>query len=643
MDYNSINQTLRTLRNQQRKLDVETGIQYVTTLKRSILGSSELAKVSSLIVLAKAMQYLPKSDRLFSLFDSKLFSALFGVLAKANVAPEPYKAVLVICTSFLTGSLAKNRTASMYDSLLWTICESNSIFDSLASHLSDQNVGVSSTISDFISQILYRSFQLGDASIIIHEVKCLMECHFFDSISSLPYDFKAHMDSIPSLKKSSMLILHFLINSSLKSDVFSPLTNESIISMSRMMSECGSGEGKTSTRGEQSGLHNASIQNAATADYVKIGLDTSTDLPNYIQSHFTPACALDLIYMLKSPNMTFKKNFSEHTMFADQRTYFPLMRFAIAITNQLARIDTERYPEFSLVVPYFNSDLYYSFMSCALKFWMLSKAEDDDFDRVLKLVPTLVSYCDSILRSQPYYTLNERLLKLKYSDLKKLQLKQLESDKLTYWSSSLLSFNKELNKQVLEFVRNQRFFELSKGSWVYINNPLDSRPQQGKPVYYFLTLSSNNRSLVYKEFTRKHAHRPNIDKDGAIIEFKNVTRVDYKKKNEDFSAHNLITISSRLKVSQISIYTDKGSVFDFYVDTEGKLFSWLDGLRMLMDDNSALSKDTTNQIDVLKDIRTKIQLLDLEDSQETEKLRQKPAPTFEPAELQQIASGFYFE
>jgi len=643
MDYNTINQTLRTLRNQQRKLDIETGVQYVTTLKQSIMGNSELAKVSSLIVLAKAMQYLPKSDRLFSLFDSKLFSTLIDLLAKANVALEPYKAILVICISFLTGSLAKNRTANMYDPLLWTICGSNSIFDNLASHLSDQNVGVSTTISDFVSQILYRSFQLGDPSIIIHEVKCLMECHFFDAISALPYDFKSHMESIPSLKKSSMLILHFLINSSLNSDAFSSLTNESITSLSRMISECGSGDSKMPSRGEQSGVHNTSIQSSTTVDYVKIGLDTSTDLQNYIRSHFTPACALDLVYMMSSPNMTFKKNFSEHTMFADEHTYFPLIKFAVAITNQLARIDTERYPGFSLVVPYFNSDLYYSFMSCALKFWMLSKAEQEDFDRVLKLVPTLVSYCDNVLRTQPYYTLNEHLLKLKYADLKKFQLEQLETDKFTHWSDSLQSFNKELNKQVLEFVRNQRFFELSKGSWVYVNDPLDGKPQQGKPVYYFLTISSNNKSLVYKEFTRKHSHRPNIDKDGAVIEFKNVSKVDYKKTNEDFSAQNLITISSRLNVSKISIYLDDGSIFDFYVDTQGKLFAWLDGLRMLMDDNSALSEDTTNQIEVLKNIRTKIQLLDLEDSPETEKLRQKPAPNFQLAELQEIASGFYFE
>ncbi|VEU20633.1 DEKNAAC101440 [Brettanomyces naardenensis] len=607
MDYNRINQSLKELRQKQQKLDEPTGITYVKGLKQAILGPDEMAKVNSIVVLAKAMEFLPRSDPIFALFDSQLFAYLLDAASLPHTANESMKAVLRILLTFLWGILPETRSPTMYDPLLWNLCDNRPFFESLAAKLADQDIRLALSMVDFVSQLLYRTVELKNAEIMLSEVRCMTDAHFFDTVSMLPYDFKARLDSFAALRKSSQLVLRYLSASSLSSEPFPALINECVIAMTRMMSECGSGRNGTAG------------PSAANSDYSKVGLPESAaaDPQNYIQQHFSPVAAIDLICMLKNPNMTFKKNFSEHTMFAGEATYFPLLKFAVGITELLSHMDTVKYSNFNLIFSYFNGDLYYSFMSSALKFWMASKAEQDDFGHIMTLLETLVAYCDSMLRTESFSSVTDQVISLKYSQIKKFQLEKLRLVKAAAWSESMGSFNGAIGKQVMDFVKNQRFLELSKGSWVYVQNPLDESPAvSGKPVYYFLVLSSNNKSLIYREFIRKHAHAPNIDKDGIVIEFKDVAKIDSKPMTEKIDAENMINVSSRLNVSRIEIYTKDGNLFSFYVDSLGQLYSWLDGLKMLLNDNSALSDDTMYQIDALTKIRTDIQLIDLADRQE---------------------------
>lgn len=624
MDYDSINQSLKGLRAQHQKLDEARAAAYVKTLSHSITGPNDLSRVNSIVVLAKAMNFLPKSDRVFSLFDTKLFASMCDAATRGNVADSTVESILRIFTVYLSGSFAETRSTSMYDPLLWNACNNHALFEVLSARLAAQDAQMASTVVDFAAQIMYRSFEVADASVLLQEVKCIMDCHLLDVVSSLPYELKAHLDGFSSLRKSSLLLMHFLTNSSLKSKAFSGLVNECIISMTRMMAECGMGE--------------ANDKNCS-ADYCMVGLAENIDPQQYLQDNFTPAVALDLLYMLKNPNMTFKKNFSEHTMFASMQSYFPLFRFASAITQMLSNVDGDQYPNFSMVFTYMNGDLYYSFMSSALKYWMASKAEARDFDRLMNLLHTLLVYCDDIMRAEPYYNVTDHVINLKYAPLKKFQLEHFRQNKDASWSGSMTTFDKVLDNQVMDFVKNQRFFELSKGSWVFIHNPLDKTPPSGKPVYYFVTISSDNRSLVYKEFTRKHSHTPNIDKDGVVVEFKNITKVDHKTISENFRSNKLISISSRLNVSRIEITSKNGKVFKFFVDTKGKLVSWLDGLKMLMNDDSSLSDDTINQIQSLKKIRARIQLIDLQDNSK----QKAPKYSYDPSDLSKVASGFFYD
>ncbi|QPG75452.1 hypothetical protein FOA43_002807 [Brettanomyces nanus] len=617
----------------RKKLEEGEGIGYVKALKQAIMGPDEMAQFNSIIVLAKMMDYLPKSDHIFSLFDSKLFACLLDASCRPSAANEAIRAVLRICLIFLWGVLPETKPSNMYDPLLWNVCNNHSFFENLSSKLSEQDLRLALASVDFVSQLLYRTYDLKNPDIILSEIRCLMDSHFFDSISMLPYEFKSRLDSFSALRKSSKLILKYLSTAPLRNDPFSGLVNECILVIDRILNECGSGQ-------KFNGRRNST-------DYSKVGLLETVDPQHYIQQNFSSAAVIDLIYVLRNPNMTFKKNFSEHTMFATAKTYFPLLKFAVGITNLLNHLDSSRYPNIAYVFTYFNDELYYSFMSSALKFWMASKAEENDFRRIMALLETLVDYCDSLMRSDPFYTVTEQVVGLKYSEIKKYHLEQLKRNKATSWSTAMESFNRTIGQQVLDFVKTQRFVGLSKGSWVYINNPLDKAPVSGKPVYYFLVLSSNNKSLIYKEFTRKHSHAPNIDKDGIIVDFKNVVKIDSKSMTQQVQIQNLINIASRLNVSRIDICTKDEKVFSFYVDSLGLLYAWLDGVKMLLNDNSALSEDTMYQIDALTKIRTNVQLIDLEDSEEkvdNDSVHSRNAETkYDATQLEILASHFYYE
>ncbi|GME80291.1 unnamed protein product [Ambrosiozyma monospora] len=342
--------------------------------------------------------------------------------------------------------------------------------------------------------------------------------------------------------------------------------------------------------------------------------------------------------------MTFKKNYFEHIMLADDNCHFPISLFTIHIKEMMTDLDVNEHPGFKNFAYLFNNELTYAFMSNALLFWMGSKAEHGDCPTIFKLLDSLLEFCDEHLQTDTFESLLIKLSEINYVDFKRYQLNKIKEKKRKNWGPLIKDFDKTIAEEVRSFVQDQRFLELSKGSWVHTYNPLEAPPKNStKLPYYFITLSSNNKALIYKEFSKKQDSAiVNVDMDGNKIEFTSILKIqaDSMTKSqtvEEANATKLIDINSRLQVSKIMIILKDSRIFEFYVSNQKLLYVWLDGLNMLINENSELSDDTKYQIESLIKVRTDVQLINLPDTAEDMDV---VVPDIN--ELSALTSGFYY-
>lgn len=612
MDYSTINVQLKTLRGTDGTLNDVTGATYVTSLRDAILNGKSAEKLNSIVVLAKTVDYLSPNNSTASLFDQPLFQALFNIAVHAQ--NEILKSVLHISTVFLVGSLFSSTSTHAFDPLLLSCYANKPFYERLAHKVSSSDLRLCDMILHFVAQIQLR---MTGADGIVVQTRYLLETHFFDNVGSLTPEVRTQLGSLAAVGASSQRNLQYLEGADMGTEPFVTLAYECAKVMGRSL-----GEG-----------------HAKFTSYERIGLKDTEDPYEYIVEHFSAVATLDLLVMLESANMQFRKNFSEHAMFATPETYFPLMLFATTVTDLINNIDAQNHPRLAQCFAFFNSELYYSLMASSLRFWMASHAVTDDFDRVAKLVSSLLDYYEVQLTDNTLDNVIESVENLKHAELKKFQLEQIKASKDIAWSQSMSSFNQDIKQQVVNFVKSQRFIELSKGSWVHIHNPIEKRAATENASYYYVVLSSNSNSLIYKEFQRKHTRTPNIDRDGIRIDFKQITNVKSDRISETIQKGNLVNISPRLSVSRMEISVTGRKPFVFYVDSESVRYSWLDGLRMLLNQSSQLSEDTLYQINELTKIRTEIQLIDLPDSDD----KSAAVKTYDPEQLSQLATQFYYD
>lgn len=79
------------------QLDEATAVTYISALRQDLIALVALNKDSSpistkvlneIIIFTKTLDYVPKSDQLFQLFDSQLFKSLFDLLLVENIPIE---------------------------------------------------------------------------------------------------------------------------------------------------------------------------------------------------------------------------------------------------------------------------------------------------------------------------------------------------------------------------------------------------------------------------------------------------------------------------------------------------------------------------------------------------------------------------
>lgn len=692
VDYNTIHKHLKQLKFAQTsasglasQLDEQTAIKYVSTLRQDLVAlttaSNSPVQINSktlneILIFTKTLDYVPKSDKLFSLFDAQLFRSLFDLACLPEIPVEVLRGVLRICLTYLAGVLPKTRKQGMFRVLLGVLCEPienpiegevttsttggassyshvplkcDLLFANLTARITFADARMNLNIVDFVAKVFYRlmetiSLLSSESSPLIVEeqwlfgvLRSLFVNNFFGVLSCIKGI--GEIEGMTGLRGSMELTSKWLENKKLDSSSF--IWRECCF----LANEIGVVLGDE----DLAAINNVSDTDRADGNNVGI------------------LSILGLVGALEQPKRSLKKILVECNM----TSTLPIIRFVSTIAGTISKNKV-----LDRIFGLWNTELLYSLLNVGTRCWLFSGArvEAGDIDKVANLVEVVITWLsrklESIADSSSHgnsdsenvtkiakddieitassandcdvVSLLEKVDSFDYDKIKLLQLEDVRSKHFKKWANNMKPFENLVHRQVVALVRAQRFLQLSKGSWVYATNPLEA----GEHHHLFLTLNSNSQSIVYKEFTKRpsrNAQAPNLDKDGIYIEFRDILAIESENLNPNISDTGLISIQSeRMDVNRVEVIT-KTKIFQFYVDTKQLKDIWVDGLRILVTDSrsdpkakdhakesdsspmklsiseeffmsSGVSEEVKKQVRTLEEIRVRTQMLDLDDN-----------------------------
>ncbi|RCK66476.1 hypothetical protein Cantr_02215 [Candida viswanathii] len=511
------------------KLDEPTALSYATILKTNILGKDKQEKVNSIVVLAKLLDCIIGSDAIsddfIHILDHTLFQTLFSIVS-ANMSSETYKAILKILVIDISGAIFRNKD-DLIDRYL-------PLFESLIEYL------------DLVTDLINKSLKFEYSGIITLAGR-LKHVTFFSTVGNLlETDDKTILEAIENLKVAYFKLNQYLQKTQFDLSIKSHQTmlNNLFIYLETSLNEYGTP--------------------ATTEEYIRAGF---TDNPRqFVIENFTILLAMDLKIFLKDPNFTFKKRFHEELMMSDHTRTFPLYQFISKCTDLWIDIfhKKDEFPMIYSSVLSWDLMVYYT-MNNGLILWQETRAQLDNRVDIAKIFQLLYCNIEEIEKSGK--RIDEAIVSEggAVGDVRHFQITKIEESLKEKWSGRLFEFNKELDKEVREFVREQRILKLMEGCLV--------------------TLSSTAQD------------------QGAGHEIEDVKVVNVGSASSG-EKKSLISINTSLyKINLLgrdkvlfSCFSDSGTTFD--------------GLTMMLGKGTA-SQETLRQIETLIEIRSKTQLLDL--------------------------------
>lgn len=160
-----------------------------------------------------------------------------------------------------------------------------------------------------------------------------------------------------------------------------------------------------------------------------------------------------------------------------------------------------------------------------LRLWKTTKAEKEDFDKIVELVRILVeSVVGGATRTKDIQDVEEELPEFEYTRLRELQMELLELTYEDVWGEHLRQVRDELNHEAFQFVKEQRIRCLLQGAW--FRNEAEGKQDgssagdgsgtqmkaaAGASSYKFVKLSHNRRFLHFGDFDRIAPESPDLD------------------------------------------------------------------------------------------------------------------------------------
>lgn len=584
MDLSIITQQLKGLP-ADRTINETIALQYVQTLKTAIITGSD---PTAIMLLTKLLDSTPKSDAIFKEFDDKLMIKLLGIAQDEDIPANVTRSILRIWLTYLAGVIPITRSRGMFNPLLESIYlvggGSDVLVKKLTKSIKFSDSRMNLNIVDFIAKVLYRIIESINSHTITNNLfseeekwlvgflKSLYINDFFGTLCS--FNGVEEIKKMTGLPGSMELVSDWINNKHVSMD-------------SPYWLEC-----------------------------VKLSNDVGIKLESPMGNcDLLPI--LVIIGVLSNPKKSLFKTLVECSL--DES--FPLLSFVMKLSNEITK-------KSMTIFSTWNTSLWYSLLNVSSRSWLFSgaKLEHGDEDVIIKSTKVMIDWLIDQLKAcesnENIPLLLDDLSNFKYEDLRRLQLDKLHKENISNLGDERIKdFKSMIHDQVISFVKDERFMELSKGSWVYASNPL-AMGGRYHGTWYFITLSANSQSIIFKEFPKRYGNSkypgissvttaPNIDKDCIKVELKSVTKVSSEDLSVDRNQTTLITMSSqRMIVNKIEIVSPQCTIV-FYVNTIQLKEIWDDGLNMLLHDGE-INGHILDQISKLESIATRTQFLSLE-------------------------------
>jgi hypothetical protein len=600
-------------------LDPQLSVQCVVDLKHHILQEQDRAR--AIVVLQVVLHLSKPNDSFFEHCDEHFLNAIFAVVTKSAQA-ELVIAVLRIMLIYLSGSLFDKTPRETY--LVPFLNSSNlnlKIMEVLTSKLYLENNELTIKIADFIAAYLTID-HIGLKSInhLIEFILTLGKTDFNFLMTNYYEDLRTDASARNAIVK--------LMTTSLQA--YQTLSGVKLL--------------------EDSSFQTELVQDVCA----ELSKASKKEERQYIIDHFSALQLMDFFLFFESSNISFKKTFHQQLLFTLQKEQiFPLTEISGKITQRLLVMYTEEsalYPNLSKYI--FSRDLlHYNLVSKFLDIWIESKAEYEDLDVLFPLVTIILQQLDISIGPEGDFDVVHKIQSgfktLDYTALRQIQLNNFKNHVDCSTRTDTAAFDKILREQVFEFVKNQRFLQLAKGSWVYADLPSFKNSSQTSSSYYFIILSPNFAQLLYKEFKHQSNDAPNIDKSGHAIAITSISsfkieEIPYADSDSQAvqTSTRLVNLVDKTIIHRITLLNRKSKpLFSFYAKKSDSL-KWVDGLNLLLGNRDKLSSELHFQTGKLFDIRKTAQLLNFDEQTSRQIEVSEVGDSLE--QLEKLATNFYY-
>lgn len=585
----SIEQAFEKQRAKGKILEDSVAFQFSNDLRSHILNNTT-DKLKSIVLLSHVLRSSKPNALFENILDESLINAMLGSITKSTNS-EYIMGTFRILLVILRGEIFQQVNQSEYLSPLLKALDNNlGVLDVLSTKLYTENVDLILKSLEFINKYFnLNHYQLFSLNYLIGFFLHLQRSEYFIILNNILQDqrFKQILNpSVLKLNESLLKILNTL--NEFKIDPENPLQ----------------------------------VHMIEHVQAFSLGIDKEED-KKFILNKYSVLQLIDFYFFTQSTNITFKKSYHEQVLFNNNKeNIFPLIQVSYKVTNILLAIFQTDTPRFQILrqFTFLRDFLHFNIIVKFLEIWKESGAEQDELENLEPLVEILLKHINDELDSDEMHVVDKILSIFKttgYTQLREFQLNNYKNKTLASAANEITSFDKILEDQVFDFIKNQRFLQLSKGAWVFADlptfNTTDETPTRN---YFFIILSPNFKNLLYKEYKFKLQNVPDIDKIGTPIEISSIANFKIEEIQQvdptavrETENSRLINLVGKTVINKITLINRKGKVlFTFYAKKQDS-FNYLDGLNLLLGNFDQLSNDLNFQINKLFEIRKTVQLL----------------------------------
>lgn len=269
-----------------------------------------------------------------------------------------------------------------------------------------------------------------------------------------------------------------------------------------------------------------------------------------------------------------------------------------------------------------------------LRLWISSNAQVEDFDNIKEVVKILFRQAipDNDFSTVSVDSVVTKLDTLSYSDIRAIQLRNIEEDLNHNWGYEIRSLHNQFHQESYDFVKEQRIRLLLRGEWFYIDNPTkpaSSTTPSGRGSLsnnssggvaaptsrrYFVVLSPSLNTLHYSEYPQRLEEFPSADALSRTIDLTAISKVVVTSLSPTAPTRKnklRVSLFSRTNYSRISLIfsgSREGASLTFYTDTPEKAAAWGDGLLMLKN-KPYQSSETKKYIEMFAETKLRLQML----------------------------------